>query len=231
MNESSNTFWSNNPGILLQKNNLKYFFPNAGYTMVQNLNAVVRMFLYLSIVLILYTKNPQYLLLPLGALFVTYLLFTYYPNQNEMFYAEPENVCDLSLDDKRELRNRRKKYVSKECVTPTVDNPFMNFNHITDNYHRPPACKAFLYNDDQSMKVREEVTEKFNDKLYRDVGDLYSRRNGQREFYTVAYNGIPDQTSFAKWLYSDGAGSGSGSGAGTCKENGLKCAPYTGSLL
>jgi hypothetical protein len=224
MSESSNVFWSNNPEILLQKNKLKYFFPNAGYTMVQNLNAVVRMFMYLSIVLILYTKNPQYLLLTFGALFVTYLLFTYYPNPTEMFYTKPENICDLSIEDKREFRKKIKKDIMKECVTPTVDNPFMNFNHITDNYHRPPACKAFLYNDDQSMKVREEVTDTFNDKLYRDVGDLYSRRNGQREFYTVAYNGIPDQTSFAKWLYGNNSN-------GTCKENGLKCAPYTGSML
>ena len=99
----------------------------------------------------------------------------------------------------------------------------MNFNYISDNYHRPPACKAFLYNDTQSRKVKKQVEDKFNERLYRDVGDLYSKRNGQREFYSVPYNGIPDQTAFAKWLYQWPGP--------TCKENSLKCGSYTGSML
>lgn len=222
--DSLNTFWSNNPGILLQTNQLKYFFPNATYTMVQNLNAVIRMFLYLSVVLVLYTKNPQYFLLPLGALFVTYLLFKLYPDKTELFHVKPNNPCKLTLGEKRDKMKRVKNEISKECVMPTVNNPFMNFNYISDNYHRPPACEAFLYNDPQSREVKKEVEDKFNERLYRDVGDLYSKRNGQREFYSVPYNGIPDQTSFAKWLYSPAGGS-------TCKENGLKCGPYTGSML
>ena len=46
--------------------------------------------------------------------------------------------------------------------------------------------------------------------------------NSQREFYTVGYNGIPDQTSFAKWCFKTPP---------TCKERGLNCGPYTGSLI
>ena len=72
------------------------------------------------------------------------------------------------------------------------------------------------------MGVRKEVTDKFNEKLYRDVGDLYSRRNSQREFYTIGYNGIPDQTSVAKWRYGQSS---------ICKDNGLKCGGWTGSLI
>jgi hypothetical protein len=223
--DNLNTFWSNNPGILLQPHQLKYFFPNASYTMVQNLNALVRMFMYLSIVLVLYSKNPQYLLLPLGTMLVTYLLFKLYPEKTELFYVKPNNTCDLSFNEKRAMVNRRKNFVSKKCVMPTVNNPFMNFNYISDNYHRPPACEAFLYNDPQSQEVKKVVEDKFNERLYRDVGDLYSKRNGQREFYSVPYNGIPDQTSFALWLFSPPGG------GATCKEDGLKCAPYTGSML
>ena len=220
--DKSNTFWSDNPGILFETNKLTYFFPNAGYTMVQNLNAVVRLCVYLALVLVFYTKNPQYLLLPLGALFVTYILFQMYPSKQELFHVQPNNKCNLTLNEKRDKLKRIKNVISKKCVMPTVNNPFMNFNYISDDYHRLPACKAFLYNDPQSREVKKEVEDKFNDRLFRDVGDLYSKRNSQREFYSVPYNGIPDQTSFAKWLYKTGP---------TGKENGLKCGTYTGSML
>lgn len=221
--DNSNTFWSDNPGILFEKNKLTYFFPNAGYTMVQNLNAVVRLCIYLSIVLVLYTKNSQYLLLPLGALLVTYVLFQMYPDKQELFHSQPNDKCNLTLNEKHDKLKRRKNVIKKKCVMPTVNNPFMNFNYISDDYHRPPACEAFLYNDPQSREVKKEVEDKFNERLYRDVGDLYAKRNSQREFYSVPYNGIPDQTSFSKWLYQ--------LPGPTCKENGLKCGTYTGSML
>jgi hypothetical protein len=221
--DNSNTFWLDNPEILFQLNQLIYFFPNSNYTMVENLNVVVRLSIYLAISMILYTKNIKYLMLPLGTLFVTYILFKFYPNKKELFYNKPNNNCELTLNEKRNKIKNLKNIIKKKCVMPTSDNPFMNFNYISDNYNRPPACKAFLYNDSQSKKVKEEVEDKFNERLYRDVGDLYSKRNGQREFYSVPYNGIPDQTSFAKWLYK-WPGS-------TCKENSLKCGSYTGSML
>lgn len=217
-----NTFWSNNFGILFQKKQLISFFPNARYTIVQNLNSIVRLCFYLSIVLIIYTKNPRYLILVLGSLFITYIIFEMYPNQEELFNEQPIDKCKLTLNEKRNKLKKRKDYINKKCVMPTIDNPFMNFNYISDHYHRPPACKAFLYNDPQSREVKKNIEDKFNDKLYRNVGDLYSKRNSQREFYSVPYNGIPDQTSFAKWLYKTGP---------TCKENGLKCGSYTGSML
>ena len=218
----SNIFWSNDPKVLFQTNKLKNFFPSANYAMVENLNVVVRMFFYLSIVLVLYSRNPQYLLLPLGAMLVTYLLFHYYPNKEELFYAEPVNQCELTLPEKRISVNRRKDFVERKCVTPTTENPFMNFNYITDNYHRPPACKAFLYDDPQSQELKEKIEEKFDERLYKSVTDIYSKRNSQREFYTVAYNQIPDQGSFSRWLFGQGS---------TCKEDGLKCSSYSGSLL
>ena len=221
--DESNIFWANNLQILLQKNQLSYFFPSSNYNMVTNLNVIVRLFIYLSIILVIYTKNPQYFLLPLCAMLITYLLFKFYPNQLELFHNEPENQYDLSMNDKKELIKRRKKYINKICTQPTSDNPFMNYNTITDNYHKPPACTAFLYDDQESVDIRKEVTDKFNEKLYRDVGDLYSRRNSQREFFTIPWSGVPDQTSFSKWLFANGSP--------TCKESGTNCAGWTGSLI
>jgi len=217
-----NIFWAENPPILFRFDKLKNFFPRYDYTMVQNLNALVRLAFYLTVVLIMYSRNPRYLLLFLGALLVTYTLFNYYPNKEELFYIKPVNPCNPTLKEKRAIVNINKNNVERKCVMPTVENPFMNFNHITDNYNRPPACKAFLYDDPQSQKVKKKVEEKFDDRLYRNVDDIYSKHNSQREFYTVAYNGVPDQTSFSKFLFKTGP---------TCKESGIQCASYSGSLL
>jgi hypothetical protein len=212
----SDPFWSTNIEVLFDKDKLKYFFPDYSYPVVENLNAIVRLMVYISIVLVLYTRDTRYFILPVCTLLITYIIYVLYPNQDELFQS-PIPPCNRTIQDMVNNKNKKKK-----CVKPTTDNPFMNFNYITDDYHRPPACEAFLYEDKKSTKLKEKITDKFNEKLYRDVGDIYSKRNGQREFYTVAYNGIPDQTSFAKWLYGQSA---------TCKENGLKCAPYTGSLM
>ena len=204
----TNTFWFNNPEILIKQNELKNFFPSYSLSIVENLNSIVRLSIYTTLGLLLYSRNPKYLLLPLVVLLITYGLFIMYPEKEELFNLK---ISEIELD------KPMKKYIK-----PTVDNPFMNYNHITDNYHRPPAAKAFLNNDKKSLKIRKKVEKCFNEKLYRDVSDLYSKRNGQREFYTISYNQVPDQASFSKWLYKTGP---------TCKERGLNCAPHTGSML
>lgn len=207
-------FWGDNPSILLQNNRLTSFFPSAKLSVVENLNSIVRLLFYLSIVLVLYTKNSQYIFLPLGGLFVTYIIYYLYPRKKDLekfniTYPDNKNLVYPDINPDR---------LRKTCILPTTDNPFMNFNYITDNYHREPACKAFLYDDEKSQDIKEEVTESFNHNLYRDVGDLYSKNNSQRQFFTMPWTSWPnDQTSFAKWLYKTGP---------TCKELGSKCAPY-----
>lgn len=201
--DESNIFWKNNFNIIIDKNKVLQFFPNKNYSLEENLNSIVRLSLYLSIVLSIYSKNIKYSLLFLVSLPLTFLLYDFYKNKESLTFNNTEK------------KNNKK-------IIPTVDNPFMNFNYITDKYDREEPEKAFLYDDNKSDILKKDISEKFNEKLYRDVGDLYSKRNSQREFFSIPYNGIPDQTSFAKWLYkTPGA---------TCKENGLKCGSYTGSM-
>lgn len=210
-----NIFWAEDPEVLI--NEYQSFFPSKTNSMIQNLNAVVRLLCYISIILTLYTKNSQYLLLGSFGFIITYIIYVFYPNKEELFiFPDTEVRTIVDMENSKKLRRKRK------CVKPTLDNPFMNFNYITDDYNRKPACKAFLYDDCKSEKIKKEVETNFNEKLYRDVSDLYSKNNSQREFYTVGYNGIPDQTSFAKWCFKTPP---------TCKERGLNCGPYTGSLI
>ena len=138
----SNTFWLNNPNVLINKDKLKDFFPNKNQTIPENLNSIVRLSVYLTLGLLLYSKNLKYILLPLIVLLLTYGLFVMYPEKEDLINM---SLKEISLDKPM-----------KKCIKPTVDNPFMNYNHITDDYHRPPACRAFLNNDKKSLKIRKK---------------------------------------------------------------------------
>jgi hypothetical protein len=84
------------------------------------------------------------------------------------------------------------------CQLPTPMNPFMNvlMTDYTDNPNRPPAC---AHNDVQSKEENEKY---FNHNLYKDVDDVWNRRNSQREFVTMPGTTIPnDRDSFMKWCW------------------------------
>jgi hypothetical protein len=89
------------------------------------------------------------------------------------------------------------EYKAKTCKIPTNDNPFMNpvLQDITV-IDPPEPCNV----DDTNIK--EKITEKFNNDLFRDVGDLFEVKNSQRQFFTVSHD-LPDTVGFANWLYGD----------------------------
>ena len=83
-----------------------------------------------------------------------------------------------------------------------------NANLITDDRDRAPACKP-------TEEVKEEIEDKFNTNLYRDVGDVFNKSHGQLIFHTMPSTTIQnEQTKFAKWLYKTGP---------TCKERTIDC--------
>ncbi len=185
-------FWYDDIKVLYE--NPDDFYPSYNMNLVEKLNAITRLALYIGILLVLLTFNYLYLYIPIGIGLFTILIYKMQKDNIEKFFNEYE------------------KMVENECVKPTVDNPFMNFNNITDSRYRAPACKSY-----NNKEIQEEINENFNDKLYRDVGDLYNKNNSQREYYTMpSTTAVNEQTSFAKWCFNTGP---------TCKEEGIKCAP------
>ena len=186
------------------KDKLSQFFPTKDMTMVEKMNALMRMGIYLGVALYFVTYNYLYLFIP-----ILIGVFTYYIYQNK---KESFELYFNSIDNSITNRSNKKILDEVETISPTVNNPFMNINLITDDKTRPAATPT--WNDD---KLKDTVEDKFNYNLYRDVGDLYGKSNSQREFYTMPATTIPnEQTKFAKWLYSTDS---------TCKENTKFCTP------
>jgi hypothetical protein len=103
-------------------------------------------------------------------------------------------------------------YDMHKCRKPSVDNPFMNPS--VDDFNKddvPVACNA----DEEDIK--KEIDLKFNADLYRDVEDVFDKKNSQRQFYTIAHNAPNDQEAFARWCYKFPT---------TCKTNQERCLRY-----
>ena len=217
--ENKNIFWSDSPYVLIEKDNLIKFFPKKNETDIQRLNAIARLSLYVSIVLIFYKSDITYINIFIGALIFTYYIHKYKSdNEKSNEKSEIKTITkDTSNSNIEALENQ-----TNECTMPTKNNPFMNLtmadlNNIDEKtgltVDRAPAC------DITDPKVKEEIDDKFNDGLFRDVNDIFGKMNSQRQFYTMPSTGLVNrQDDFAKWLYLNEK---------TCKEDQDYCNPYT----
>ena len=223
-------FWSNDVTVLFNTEKLSEFFPTNTMSIEEVLNALVRASLYLSICLFVYKRNVNVFFICIGTLIITYLIYKYSPskntnntnNNNNNSYKNGSNTDsnDNNNDnDKLNTEGFESRYEydeflqDKVCVTPTVNNPFMNVS-ISDYKNMPNrnVCDDLL--DDPYIK--HDIESKFNHGLYQDVGDVWGKNNSQRQFYTMPNTSIPNkQKEFAQWLYNRGP---------TCKEgNGYQC--------
>ena len=102
--------------------------------------------------------------------------------------------------------------LTKKIVKPTSNNPFGNI--LMSDYKNPNRDTNI---DINNKEVMNDVSDKFNTNLYKDVNDILNRNNSQRQFFTNPIRTIPNkQGEFAKWCYGKPK---------TCKENnGHQCA-------
>jgi len=198
-------FWINNYKILFYKENITDFFPTYEMTLIEKLNAIFRMSIYLSIILYLFTNN--YLYLYIFIIIGAFTVFIYYNQKDNLelyFNSIPDS--DNNIIQKKHIEN------SLSDIKPTTSNPFMNINLITDDKEKPAPDSSW-----NNEKLQKEIENKFGYNLYRDVGDLYGKSNSQRQYFTMPSTTIPNnQTAFAKWCYSTGP---------TCKEKSIYCSP------
>lgn len=190
--QNSDSFWAENINILFQTDRLSEFIPLDNMSYNEKLNSIVRFSIYLSLLLFILKGNSIFFYIPIFICVLTYFLNkNYISNQNyyESFYYREDN-------NKRKMKNKKKPL--KFCQLPSNNNPFMNVLQTDIKYRpkRPPACKI-------NKNIKEDIEDKFNSNLYRNISDIYGKTNSQRQYYTMPSTTIPnDQESFSKWLYS-----------------------------
>lgn len=200
-NNISDQFWSENPQILWDSDRLTEFYPHKDMTIQEKFNAITRFLIYLMVILFIIFRNFNLLWIPIIGMSILYLIF--YNDQNlhsinleqfdqnvkKTFGIHPETP--IKIDD-----------AGNVCQKPTADNPFMNvlISDITENPHRPPACSVL------SEDIKEEINKYFDYNLYKEVPDIWEKRNSQRQFYSVAGSTIPNnREDWMKWCWSTDA--------------------------
>ena len=145
-------------------------------TIEEQLNSVVRMCLYISVILMIYTTNINFLLIFLISLIFTYSIYNY-SNRNL---------------EKESFENYHSKFVS-----PTIDNPFMNIT--MDDYIKNPDREALgKANSHINKDLNHEIANKYEYNLYRDVDDIFNRNANLRQFYTMPVTTIPTDKTISQ---------------------------------
>ncbi len=200
----NDVFWMDDYKILFYKERMTDFFPTIHMTLIEKLNAIFRLSIYLSVLLYLLTNNYLYLYIMIVVGIFTWFVYYNQKDNIELYFNSIKNSDNNIINERIEE--------SKTTVEPTVQNPFMNINLITDNKEKKSAPPSW-----NNEEVQKDIEDKFGYNLYRDVGDLYGKSNSQRQYYTMPSTTIPNnQTSFAKWCYGVGP---------TCKESSIYCSP------
>lgn len=197
--DNSEKIWYEDIAGFLSSDNYYVILPMQNMSLEEKLNALVRFFIYLGVILAILKSDSRYMFFGIIAALISVVLYSYEKGQKEKAEKFLESTNRAIVDQ-------------KICTRSTVDNPFMNpsIYDIGANPDKPPACSH------DNPKVAELVEDNFNERLFRDTGDLYGRMASQRQFYTMPNTSIPNaQTGFAEFLFGRGK---------SCKEaNGDQC--------
>lgn len=202
-------FWTQDPGILFERNRLVEFVPTYDMSTNERLNALARLFIYIGLLLLVYLGKTWTLYIPILGL--GFILFLYKTRQANL----PEKPGRFVPDETPNADDPNPFIPSKqpECIPPTLNNPFMNVmnNEYIDNPTRPAACDY--------TEVQQEVESNFHHNLYQDIDEaLWNKNNSQRQFFTMPWTTIPNkQGEFARWRFGTGL---------TCKEDQSACLRY-----
>lgn len=197
--------WYLDPMNFINGHNFDKFFPTPSMNFAEQLNSLVRLSIYFSIIVFIVKKNANIFLIPLFVGGFTYFIYM----------VDVQN----KTKDKFELQSKNRSINRKDgslCIAPSKENPFMNvlMSDYKEDPERPKACDI----TDKNISVKTK--DYFDSDLYRDVDDIFHKKASDRQFYTTPSTTIPnDAVAFAKWCYGSDK---------TCKEgNGVRCLDNT----
>ena len=227
MNDSEKEilFWSEDPNILLNQTYIFEFFPTSSMTYKQQLNAITRTVIILTIIIMILTPTMRVFLISLITLIMIFLM-NYFKDKDTIEGLEQPEDQDNDLDAYNEDDPIEKNVASfseptdelmESALTnvfaePNSNNPFNNVM-ITD-YHsgveKKPAAPSYNKNTQENIleSAKKLVTEVNPDqpdiaeKLFSDLGEKINLEQSLRPFHSNPSTTIPnDQAAFANFCY------------------------------
>ena len=180
----SEPFWFDEPRVLFSKDTWSQFVPQPNMPVKAALNAVVRFVVYLSLLLLLATRDVWYILcvppVLLASIFFARVFME--PKRLESF-ASGAVLTSASASD--------------GTAEPSADNPFMNpqLTDIGRNFRPAPDITTPETRD----KINQALQRTSN--LYLDTSDVFDLVQSQRNFHSVPTN---DYAGFLAFLGKNG---------------------------
>jgi len=173
-------FWITDLTILYK--NCNVFFPSPKYSLITNLNSIVRFFILYSILcFVIYQKFDAFI--PLALIMIITLILYYF----RIYIKEPFKNSEIPIE----------KPIETVFRTSTPSNPMMNLNVMDYNSRKNIQIDENITN--------EEINKNLNGDLFENITDISNKNMFERNFYTNPINTVPNnQTDFAKWLYDKG---------------------------
>jgi len=212
-------FWSNEPTILFNKEQILQLWPTQHMTFEAKLNAISRMVIIMTILGFLFTRNINLLIIGMLTLAIIFTLYRLRKQKivssllkKEGFSVNPSLVSSPAPMTTNPVT--LEKVLRSNFHPTTKKNPMGNvlLTDIMDTPNRLAAAPSFnpdVYEDiDKAVKKQSQMLNpgiiNTNKQLYGDLYENYQLDNSMMQFYSTANTRVAnDQGAFASWLYSD----------------------------
>jgi hypothetical protein len=194
----SNSFWLNNPSILVDKKHITKIWPSNDLNYTEKLNAITRCIIILAVLGYLMTKSTKILVSSFITIFIIALV-----------YKVQKHKISKKKITKKLLKEGFTNIINYEnhndkFKNPTGKNPMMNvmLTEIDDTPERPPAAPSFNRNIEK--KINDSVKKNIDPKLFLDLGDSLGFDQSMRNFHTMPNTKVcNDQRAFAEYCYGN----------------------------
>ena len=217
-------FWSNNPGLLLNKNYIFELWPTPNMCYEQKLNAITRLIILLTILGYILTMSKRILIVGILTIVAIFILFKMRKQKitkellgEEGFTIQGNNVTGLFEPKSQSIVNpvTLDAILRTEFKEGNKKNPFSNvlLTDIMDDPNRKSAPPAFNVDVDEDINKNIKKTVQMinpgisntNKQLYGDLWQGFLLDQSNRVFNSTPNTRVEpgDQSSFARYLYGD----------------------------
>ena len=211
-------FWTEDPNILVKPAFIMEFFPVNDMTFNQNLNAITRTVIVLTVFSYLFTRNVRVVSVAIMTILAIFLL--HYAKSKEQCKRKSNKVEGFSNDGYTKLYNYRGPIVDisgnfdETFEKPTPENPLSNVL-LTDYDYNPkkkPAPPSFTKDGNAEITANtKQMVQDLNPdqpnidkKLYNDINTNLELEQSLRQFYSTSNTTIPNnQAGFAEFCYGN----------------------------
>jgi len=215
----TDSFWYNNPLILLNKDYILEVMPKQGMSYERKMNSITRLIIYFTSLVYIFTTSRKLIVGCLAILL--FIIILYKVRQNEIINEGFNNISDQpqvnsSLSNSDNITNPQtlETFSKHEFKEGTKKNPFSNvlLTDIMDDPDRNAAPPSFNPQIDETItkNIKKSVQhmnpgiKNTNKQLFSDLTDNFYLDQSNRAFYSTANTRVSnDQGAFGEFLYGN----------------------------